>query len=360
MQRQCTKLDFTGQQIFVGIDVHKKSWTVAIVTEQHEHKTFTQPPRAEVLVNYLRRTFPGAAYHCVYEAGFCGFWIHDELQRLGAKCLVVNPADVPTKHKELTRKKNPVDARKLARTLRTGELDPIYVPTRQQLEDRSLVRSRIAFGRKLTRCKNQVKAVLHFYGIPVPEDIDERYWSLRFIRWLEQLSFQRPSGTQALHALLAELHQLRQVILTLTRHIRHLACRDPYQDFIKVLITIPGISVLTAMVLATELITLERFASEDALSSYCGLVPGEYSSGEDEFITGLSPRRNPFLRFLLIEAAWVAVRRDPALMMAFQTLTRRMSKSDAIVRIARKLLRRIRFVWSHRQPYCMATTTRAA
>ena len=92
-----TKLDFTGQHIYVGIDTGKKGWKVTILTEEFEHNTFTQPPEPDVLVGHLRRNFPGATYHCVYEAGYFGFWIHDALKQKGVDCMVVHPADVPTK-----------------------------------------------------------------------------------------------------------------------------------------------------------------------------------------------------------------------------------------------------------------------
>jgi hypothetical protein len=70
------RLSFAGQHIFVGLDVSKKSWKTCILTKDFEHKTFTQPPKAEILGRYLRRNFPDATYHCVYEAGYFGFWIH--------------------------------------------------------------------------------------------------------------------------------------------------------------------------------------------------------------------------------------------------------------------------------------------
>lgn len=73
MQTQSTKLNFEGQNFFVGIDVHLKSWTVSILTDNLLHKTFTQPASAETLVNYLTRNFPGGVYHSVYEAGFSVF-----------------------------------------------------------------------------------------------------------------------------------------------------------------------------------------------------------------------------------------------------------------------------------------------
>jgi transposase len=246
-QAQGTKLDFTGQQIYIGVDTGIKSWKVCIMTEQIEHKTFTQPPRVDVLAKYLHRNFPGAHYHCVYEAGYSGFWIHDELRASGIDCIVVNPADVPTKSKEHTHKTNGVDARKLCRNLRSGELDAIYVPARRSLEDRSLIRTRYGFVRKQTRCKNQIKALLAFYGISIPEDIVSSHWSRRYISWLEQeIVFKRPSGDQALKSLLEELVSLRQIIVHLTRQIRAVVHEEPHNTSVHHLMTVHGISTLSA------------------------------------------------------------------------------------------------------------------
>jgi hypothetical protein len=54
---------------------------------------------------------------------------------------------------------------------------------------------------------------------------------------------------------------------------------------------------------------------------------------------------------MIIEAAWEAVRLDPALMAKFNELTRRMNKNKAIIRIARKLVSRMRSVLMAREPY---------
>jgi len=75
------KLDFSGQHIYVDIDVHKKSWSVCILTHQFEHKTFSQPPDPSVLANSLKRNFPGAIYYAGYEAGYYRFWIHDQYEK---------------------------------------------------------------------------------------------------------------------------------------------------------------------------------------------------------------------------------------------------------------------------------------
>ena len=343
------KVDFTGQTIYVGMDVHQKSWTVSIFMDLIEHKTFAQPPDVEVLVAYLRRHFPGASYKAVYEAGFCGFWIHDKLKLHGIPCLVVNPADIPTRDKERARKGDRSDSRKLARGLRNGELEGIYVPSRAMVEDRSLIRTRQAMVRKQTRCKNQIKSLLHFYGIPVPDIF--RSWSRNFIRSLETLRLERESGHLAMKAHLSELIHLRQILAQLDRDILALSRTDEYRDRVQLLRSVPGISTLSAMVFLTELGDLARFTSLDKLCGYVGLTPDTHASGEKQSTGDMTNRCNPVFRSLLIECSWVAVRKDPALALAYHDFCKRTLKTKAIVKIARKVLNRIRFVLNNRCRY---------
>ena len=345
------KLHFSGQPIYIGLDVHKKSWSVSIYSKHGEYKTFSQPPEVEALVHYLRHHLPGAQYHAVYEAGYCGFWVHDQLKEKGVLCLVVNPADIPTKNKERRTKRDRIDCRKLARSLRNGEIEGIYVPCRPRLEDRSLIRTRQSMVRKQTRCKNQIKGMLLFYGVVIPEEREMGHWTRRFIQWIEQIRMERGSGDIALKAHLEELSHLRQLIASLNRAILRLARTEEYRPLVRLLKTVPGISTLTAMILLTELCEITRFRSIDELCSYVGLVPDIQQSGEKEHVEGMTQRRHSQLRWLLIEASWVAVRKDPALMMAFDQYCKGMRKTKAIVKIARKLLNRIRYVLKNQAEY---------
>ena len=103
MQTQVTKkIDFSGKELFIGLDVHKKSWSVTILVEGMEHRTFTQPPDPRALFNYLQKMFPGGTYYSAYEAGFCGYGIHRELNALGIKNIVINAADIPSSQKDHT------------------------------------------------------------------------------------------------------------------------------------------------------------------------------------------------------------------------------------------------------------------
>ena len=349
-----SKLDFTGQHLYVGMDVHKKSWSVCILTEQFEHKTFSQPPDTDVLVNYLTRNFPGATYHAVYEAGFSGFWTHDQLREQGVDCIVANPADIPTKDKERAGKTDQIDCRKLARSLRSGELEGIHVPSRSAIEDRSLLRTRRSMVKKQTRCKNQITSLLAFYGIHIPEDLARSRWSKRFINWIEDIRMERASGNYALKAYLDELIHIRRILADLNRNILVLSRTDEYRANVVLLKTVPGISTLTAMTFLTELNDINRFSSLDRLASYVGLIPNTRSSGEKNTTTGITSRRNASLRGILIESSWVAVRKDPTLIMAFDKLCLHMTKTNAIVHIARKLLNRIRYVLKNQKEYVTA------
>ena len=342
------KLDFTGKSIYIGMDVHKNSWSVSIHTDQFEHKTFRQPADSHSLVRYLRRNFPGARYKAVYEAGFSGFWIHDQLFQKGVDCMVVNPADVPTNDKERRTKTDRVDCRKLALSLKAGQLKGIYVPQQQHLEDRSLLRTRHSMVKKQSRCKNQIKSLLYFYGHTVPTD---RSWSARFVSQLEQTTLTQASGNSSLKAYLEELRHLRHIIAGLNTDIRKLSRSERYNEKVTLLKTIPGISTLTAMTLLTEISDINRFKNLDKLCSFVGLIPDTHSSGDKELTGSITARHNKSLRSILIEASWIAVRKDPALLMAFEKLTERMKKTKAIVHIAHKLLNRIRFVLKNQKPY---------
>jgi len=347
------KIDFNGQHIYVGFDVHLKSWKVTIMTEKLLHKTFSQPPKPEVLHQYLVRNFPGGIYHSAYEAGFCGYWIHNKLKYLGIDSIVVNPADIPTTGKEKIQKDDVRDSNKIARSLRNGDLVPIHVPTSFTLEDRGLVRSRANLVQDLTRCKNRIKSFLYFRGLEIPESFrsPNSHWSNRFVQWLEGIELPESSSKATLNVYLSQSRQLRSAILETTRIIRELSRTERYKSRQELLRTIPGIGYITAMILLTELETIERFATFDHLCGFVGLVPSTKSSGENESIGDLTPRGHSVLRTALIESAWVAARIDPALNKSYHEYCRRMEPNKAIIRIARKLLSRIRFVLKNNLPY---------
>jgi transposase len=354
MQTQKTGLDFKGQNIFVGIDVHLKSWAVTILTDNLVHKTFTQPACVDTLSNYLNRNFPCGDYYSVYEAGFSGFWTHYKLKEMGINNIVINPADVPTTQKEHLQKDDPTDSRKLARSLRAGDLKAIYIPEPSTLEDRSLIRMRATLVRDMVRFKQRIKSFLHFYGISIPSEFDKSgtHWSRRFMKWLNQgVSLQHESGTQTLKILVQEAEQQRKLLLEVLRKIRVLSRSEKYATNMELLRSIPGVGFVTAITFLTEIENIARFENTDHFAGFVSLIPNRHSSGGKENNGDMTFRGQTALRKSLIESCWFAARLDPALAMSFNSYVRRMEPNKAIIRIARKVLNRMYYVLKNKREY---------
>jgi transposase len=175
------------------------------------------------------------------------------------------------------------------------------------------------------------------------------HWSANFIAWLEQIcSTDRNPGTDGLRISLEELKQQRGRVAEATRLLRFYTAGNAT---IALLRTIPGIGFVAAITLCTEIMDMNRFPTLDHLCSYVGLVPSCNSSGEKVRDGDITSIGNRHLRYILIEAAWIAVRKDPELLQAFCRDCRRMKKNKAIVKTAKRLLNRIRCVWQTRTPY---------
>jgi len=348
MQQKINQNSFNGQSIFVGIDVHKKDWKVSVMAEDIFCKTFACPPDPARLNHYLNDHFPGGTYQAVYEAGFSGFWIQQELTRLGVNTMIVNPADIPTTDKERTQKEDRRDSRKLVKTLQAGQLMPIHIPSVKVQQDRLLLRSRDRLIRDITRTKNRIKNMLFFLGISCDSG---SHWSKTFITWLRSLTFENTSGKESMSMYLDTIEYHGKLLQRMNRNIVDLSRTTYYQDHCKLLMTVPGVGRLTSMKLLTELDRLDRFTSFEQICSYVGLVPSTHSSGEQQRDQGITHRGHQVIRTALIESAWQAIRCDTALLMSYKQYQSRMTGSQAIVRIAKKLLRRIICVWRNKKPY---------
>jgi transposase len=353
MKAQVKKIDFTGQNIYVGFDAHLKSWKVTIMAEDFVYKTFTQPPKPDILHKYLIEHFPGGTYHSAYEAGFCGYWIHYALTSFGIKSIVVNPADIPTTDKERVNKEDKRDSRKIARSLSSGNLVPIYIPSIKNQSDRSLLRTRAMLVKDSTRYKTRIKSFLFFYGICIDDAFKnpESHWSNRFMKWLESLDMKDESGKESLSVLISECKNLRASILNVTKQVRQLSQTETYRDKVALLKSVPGIGILTAMIILTELETINRFNNLDKMCGYIGLVPSTKSSGDKEKTGDMTPRGHSVLRTAIIESSWLAKSNDPSLMKSYISYCKRMDQNKAIIKIAKKLLSRIRYVLNNNKPY---------
>jgi len=336
------KTNFAEQTIYVGLDVHKRSWNASLYLNDQYLRNVHQPPSPQSLYKFLQTNYPGADYVCAYEGGKFGYWIQRQLSSRGIKCIVVNPADIPSTHKDEVSKTDVRDARGIAMSLQCGQLRGIYIPSVRQESDRSLVRHRKKIWRDLVRCKNRIKGFLDYTGVELPDKFSNSNWSKNFLAWLSAIKFEYASSRVTLDYMIREAELLRKELLHISNDIRKLMRSREYKKLYYLLRTITGIGPLTTASLITEIGDMKRFLSFYQLNSFIGLLPTEHSSGERE-LKGRSD---------LIECAWTAKRTDPALSLFYSEQIKRGKEPKLIiVKIARKLLSRIRYVWLSEKPY---------
>lgn len=351
MQAQCTKkVDFSNENFYIGLDVHKKSWQVTILTDNLELKAFTQPPSADVLAHFLQSNYPGGNFFSAYEAGFCGYASHRKLIESGINNIVVNPADIPRMNRELVYQTDRSDSRSIARELRNKQLRGIHVFDPCDEEFRSLFRLRLTIAKDIRKACNRIKAFLFYRSITIPVEFDNANWSNSFLKWLEVLPIDQSSARGVLDQLVANFKYLHAQKLLVEKTLRKDAReRDP--QLFNLLNTIPGIGPITAIGLMAEIGDINRFKNIKHFASYIGLIPRISQSGEKENIGDITYRNNAYLRPLIVEAAWQAVRADPAMLEYYKKACGKTITKKAIIKIARKLLSRIMFVMKHRCPY---------
>ncbi len=343
--------NFDGQTIHVGMDIHKVSWNLGIHLNDMFVKNVHQKPNPKIMADYLKQHYPGAHYKAVYEAGKFGFWIQRQLTALGIECLVVNPADIPKSQKDTLQKTDQRDARNLGMRLQSGVLRSIHIPDEQQEADRVFFRHRKRIWKDLTRCKNRIKGMLAFSGIDIPEQYDNASWSHNFINWLKAVDCKQQSRRRSLDYMITQMEFLRRELLSISNAIRKMMREQRYKTNYYLLRTIPGIGPLTAASLLVEIGDVKRFETFYHLNSFVGLLPMEHSSGQSENKLSLTVRKHRQLRSDLVESAWTARRTDPAMALYFQEQIKRKDSKIVIIKIARKLLSRIRYVLINQQPY---------
>ena len=218
------------------------------------------------------------------------------------------------------------------------------------------MRLRYRIVQNQTRIKNRIKSLLHTRGFKIPDRFTgNSRWSAAFIKWLnEEIKFNTTAGSYCFLDMILQLKDLRGHNKNVLKQLRQEATKKEIAPIIKALQSVAGIGFITAMSLYTEIIDIRRFSYEDQFNTFVGLVPSTRSSDENIYGNGISFRQNKYLRPLMIEAAWRAVREDPAMTAKYKELTQRMKPQDAIIRIAKKLLRRIRHVWLKQEDYVYA------
>ena len=351
---QSNKISFKGQNIFVGIDVHLKTWHVTSVTESGCRYSFAQQSDATELFDRLNKKYPGGYFKSAYESGFCGFSVHYALVEQGIENIVVHAADIPTTGKERVLKTDAVDSAKIALALRRGELHGIYIKRKCFMDDTNLIRLRQRLVCDLSRQKNRLKHLLYSQGVSYPKRFCKlaSHWSRNFIKWLREEVVLLSEGKRTLLFLCDQVEHIREEILKITREIRLLSKSDTYKENFNLLSSGPVFGLITSMPLLTELDNAPtRYPNERTFVSMLGLIPTCHDSGEKKVSGEKINRGNKQLGPLIIEASWVAIQHDCELGRFYTECCQRMKSQKAIIKVARRLACKVYAVLKNRKAY---------
>jgi transposase len=291
--------------LFVGLDVHKDSIAVAYALDERGAEAIFLGPvgtRQCDIDKLIRRLHSRASRLLfVYEAGPCGYWLYRYLQRKGESCIVVAPSLIPRKPGDRV-KTDRRDAVQLARLMRSGDLNPVYVPSVEDESIRDLCRAREDSMSDLKSAKHRLKSFLLRHDIRYAGKAN---WNAAHLRWLAD-AVVLPTAAQrivyqdyvrAITHLAERLAQIDQELEENVKGWRLAPLVAAYQ-------ALRGVRFHVAVTIAAELGDLTRFDNPRQLMSYVGLHPSEYSSGNARRQGGIAKTGNTHARRVLVEGAW--------------------------------------------------------
>jgi transposase len=289
---------------FIGMDVHKKTITIAIADEgrQNQPRSYgTIANELDALDKFCRKMVSTSSrLYFVYEAGPCGYGIYRHLTQKGFDCTVAAPSMIPKKSGDRI-KNDHRDAAMLARLHRAGELTPVYVPNAQDEAMRDLSRAREDAVIVAKKAKQRLKAFLLRNRVVFT---GKSQWSKVYFNWLADIAMPHPTQQVVLQEYIDAVHESLHRVDRLTDQIRQMVAAWRLAPMVSALQAARGVSLIVAVTVLAELGDLSRFKKPSQLMAHQGLVPSEHSSGDSTKRGGITKTGNGHARKVLVEAAW--------------------------------------------------------
>jgi transposase len=327
---------------YFGMDVHKDYVVVAAVDassgEIVEPVRVDMPKLKEWIDQHLTPDDEVAL-----EVSSNAWHVYDLLAHQAGQVVVSNPAKTRLIAQACI-KTDKFDALALARLLASGFICDIWVPVSKVREQRALAAHRQGLRKQSTQVKNRIHALLRRHDLRCPTS---SVFSPEGRAWIESLDLS-PIEALERQQLLAQLELARTQLDEANTFI---AQRAQYDPRVTRLMQITGIGFFTAFSVLAAIGDIHRFPSPKHLASYAGLVPSVHQSGQKHFTGHITKAGPPLLRWLMVEAAHIAIRWDPHWQAVYQSIAKRRGNGVAMVAVARKLLVVIWHLLTHEVPY---------
>lgn len=332
---------------YAGIDYHKRYSVVCIIDEtgeilQEERIEHGFPERFQML---LGKHTP---IEVAFESTMNWCWLHEILEGVHgiARIVMANPLHVRLIAAAQV-KTDKIDSRKLAKLLRAGLLPPSHIPDRATRQRKEVLRQRTFFVRMRTKMRNRIHRLLgRQHGLTMPQVTD--LFGKKGRAAMEKLVLGAPDDM-----LLRQQLDMLDFLAVRIRELEKQIAADSHNDEdVKLLASIPGLGPILGNVIATEIDGIARFDGSEFLCAYAGLIPSTSSSGDKTHHGRLVPGCNKWLRWALVEAAWVAVGCSAYFGGFYRHHRARGKKANtAIMIVARRMCQIIYRILKERRPY---------
>lgn len=351
-QRFFNKINFTtDDEVYVGIDVHKKNYHIAIRLNGALALTFVAPSDNIAIARMMCKLNP-AVKKIVYEAGPTGFSLARVLEKASLPVAVIAPSKIPRPSAQQA-KSDQIDCRKLAEFAEKDLLVEVAVPDSRQESDRQVVRLHNQLRDKRKRIKHQIKSLLLQHNIPEPHGLKD--WTKRSIVQLRNIEL-CPQLRFTLEVMLDELNYVLTQIKRVQLELKNIYSKEHHSKQMEILQSHPGVGPITARHFRAEVFNPARFDKATQLTRYLGLCPHVSQSGQKRIDGRLMKAGQAELRADLVEASWVWIRFDPAAKKVFLRLLANTSEPNkAIAAMARRLAIHLWKMLCDEKPYRKAS-----
>ncbi len=341
-----------GQKIYIGLEDSKRSWKLNVRTEGMCIDRISMPADFTKLKNYIANHYNECKIHLMYEAGFRGFLLYDKLKEIGVDCVVTPPHTV-VEEKVNKQKNDTTDAKLLAKNLESGRYSSCHIPDKELRADRHIVRLYTANKKDINRVKNRIRRFIELNGLEL--ELDKKQWTDRRYKDFKEYASKIIKDSSigfTFREYYSQLEHLWEQKKRIIERLETLSEKERYSKYVKLFMTVPGIGILHATRLVIEWGDLSRFKNQAKISQFTGFAPCDYSTGESDRKGHITHMGNERIRQILLQAAWVLVRKDHFMTVRFLQLTKNTaSKKKAIVAVARKLAIILWAMWRTEKEY---------
>jgi transposase len=282
---------------YIALDVHKKYTWARVENRQGERLFESRLAHGHGTVKHFISRWSAGSAVAVETVGNW-YWIVDEIEAGGGRPQLVN-ARLAKLMMGNVNKSDKLDAKGMNRLQRTGTLPTVWIPTSSVRDARELPRTRMMLSRQRTQLKNRVHATLGKYGYAVEGASDA--FGKKGRKIVEELLLKLPPHTQqAVEIVLDELDHVTDNLKRIEGQMTELFSPCTQTNWLK---SLPGVGDILAVVIWTEIGSIERFARAEQLASYCGLVAREDSSGGKIRFGPVRRDVNVYLKWAFVEAA---------------------------------------------------------